>query len=130
MKIESIRLKNFKAFQDAELTDLPNFCVVKQQTKISADRDGKTIFKTNGRRSREIKLFLTSVNKEKNIGHTGQRPQKKFLKAPTRNSEAAWPASCFPMFQITPRNSLKSARKNMSAMQRGFAATSESFWNG
>lgn len=40
MKIESIRLKNFKAFQDAELKDLPSFCVF-----IGANGTGKsTIF--------------------------------------------------------------------------------------
>ena len=44
MKIESIRLKNFKAFQDAELTDLPNFCVV-----VGANGTGKsTIFSMFG----------------------------------------------------------------------------------
>ncbi|MCF8057602.1 MAG: AAA family ATPase [Desulfocapsa sp.] len=44
MKIESIRLKNFKAFQDAELTDLPNFCVV-----VGANGTGKsTIFSVFG----------------------------------------------------------------------------------
>ncbi|QTA83698.1 AAA family ATPase [Desulfonema limicola] len=40
MKIESIRLKNFKSFQDAELSDLPNFCVI-----VGANGSGKsTIF--------------------------------------------------------------------------------------
>ncbi len=44
MKIESIRLKNFKAFQDAELTDLPHFCVV-----VGANGTGKsTIFSVFG----------------------------------------------------------------------------------
>jgi predicted ATPase len=28
MKIETIRLKNFKTFQDAEIKDIPNFCVI------------------------------------------------------------------------------------------------------
>ncbi len=40
MKIESIRLKNFKAFQDAEMTDIPNFCII-----VGANGTGKsTIF--------------------------------------------------------------------------------------
>jgi len=44
MKIESIRLKNFKAFEDAELTDLPNFCIV-----VGANGTGKsTIFSVFG----------------------------------------------------------------------------------
>lgn len=44
MKIEAIRLKNFKAFQDAEMTDLPNFCVV-----VGANGTGKsTIFSVFG----------------------------------------------------------------------------------
>jgi predicted ATPase len=44
MKIESIRLKNFKVFRDAELTDLPNFCVV-----VGANGTGKsTIFSMFG----------------------------------------------------------------------------------
>ena len=28
MKLESIRLKNFKAFKDAELRDIPGMCVL------------------------------------------------------------------------------------------------------
>lgn len=40
MKIESLRLKNFKAFQDTELKDIPNFCVI-----VGANGSGKsTIF--------------------------------------------------------------------------------------
>ncbi len=44
MKIESIRLKNFKSFRDAELTELPNFCVI-----VGANGTGKsTIFQVFG----------------------------------------------------------------------------------
>lgn len=44
MKIESIRLKNFKSFRDAELSDLPNLCVV-----VGANGTGKsTIFSVFG----------------------------------------------------------------------------------
>lgn len=44
MKIESIRLKNFKAFQDAEMTDIPNFCII-----VGANGTGKsTIFSVFG----------------------------------------------------------------------------------
>jgi predicted ATPase len=44
MKIESIRLKNFKSFQDAELSELPNFCVI-----VGANGTGKsTIFQVFG----------------------------------------------------------------------------------
>jgi predicted ATPase len=44
MKIESIRLKNFKAFRDVELTDLPDFCVF-----VGANGSGKsTIFSVFG----------------------------------------------------------------------------------
>lgn len=41
MKIESIRLKNFKTFLHAELTDLPRFCVF-----VGANGSGKsTLFR-------------------------------------------------------------------------------------
>lgn len=44
MKIESMRLRNFKAFQNAELKDLPNFCVF-----VGANGSGKsTIFSMFG----------------------------------------------------------------------------------
>lgn len=44
MKIESIRLKNFKSFQDAELKELPNFCVI-----VGANGTGKsTVFSVFG----------------------------------------------------------------------------------
>ena len=40
MKIESIRFKNFKSFKDAELSDLPNLCII-----VGANGTGKsTIF--------------------------------------------------------------------------------------
>ncbi len=37
MKIESIRLKNFRAFKDTELKDIPNFCVL-----VGANGSGKS----------------------------------------------------------------------------------------
>src|SRR5690606_34290214 len=37
MKIESIRLKNFRAFRDVEMRDLPGFCVL-----IGANGTGKS----------------------------------------------------------------------------------------
>lgn len=44
MKIESIRLKNFKSFKDAELSDLSNLCVI-----VGANGTGKsTIFQVFG----------------------------------------------------------------------------------
>jgi len=44
MKIESIRLKNFKSFQNTELSNLPNFCVI-----VGANGTGKsTIFQIFG----------------------------------------------------------------------------------
>lgn len=44
MKIESIRLKNFKAFQDAEMKNIPNFCVI-----VGANGTGKsTVFSIFG----------------------------------------------------------------------------------
>ncbi|MDO4858863.1 MAG: AAA family ATPase [Thermoguttaceae bacterium] len=44
MKIESLRLKNFKTFRDAEMTDIPRFCVL-----VGANGTGKsTIFSLFG----------------------------------------------------------------------------------
>ena len=44
MKVESIRLKNFKSFQNTELSNLPNFCVI-----VGANGTGKsTIFQIFG----------------------------------------------------------------------------------
>ena len=44
MKIESLRLKNFKTFRDAEMTDIPRFCVF-----VGANGTGKsTIFSLFG----------------------------------------------------------------------------------
>lgn len=44
MKIESIRLRNFKSFKDSELSELPNFCVI-----VGANGTGKsTIFSVFG----------------------------------------------------------------------------------
>ncbi len=44
MKIESLRLKNFKSFRDAEFVDLPDFCII-----VGANGTGKsTIFQVFG----------------------------------------------------------------------------------
>ncbi len=44
MKVEAIRLKNFKSFQDAELLNIPDFCVI-----IGANGTGKsTLFQVFG----------------------------------------------------------------------------------
>jgi predicted ATPase len=44
MKIEAIRLKNFKSFRDAEFVDLPDFCII-----VGANGTGKsTIFQVFG----------------------------------------------------------------------------------
>ena len=44
MKIESMRLKNFKAFKDAQMDNVPNFCVI-----VGANGSGKsTIFNVFG----------------------------------------------------------------------------------
>jgi len=44
MKIESIRLKNFKSFKDVEIKDLPDFCVI-----VGANGSGKsTLFDVFG----------------------------------------------------------------------------------
>jgi predicted ATPase len=37
MKLESIRLKNFRAFRDAEMRDIPRFCVL-----VGANGTGKS----------------------------------------------------------------------------------------
>jgi predicted ATPase len=39
MRLESIRLKNFRAFQDAEMRDIPRFCVL-----VGANGSGKSTF--------------------------------------------------------------------------------------
>ena len=44
MQIESIRLKNFKVFQDITLSDIPPFCVI-----VGANGTGKsTLFQVFG----------------------------------------------------------------------------------
>ena len=44
MKLESIRLKNFRAFRDAEMRDIPRFCVL-----VGANGTGKsTLFSVFG----------------------------------------------------------------------------------
>lgn len=37
MKIESLKIKNFKAFKDVEMTNIPRFCVI-----VGANGSGKT----------------------------------------------------------------------------------------
>jgi predicted ATPase len=44
MRIESIKIKNFKAFKNAEIKDIPNFCVI-----VGANGAGKsTLFEVFG----------------------------------------------------------------------------------
>ena len=39
MKLEAVRIKNFRAFKDAEMTDIPSFCVL-----VGANGVGKSTF--------------------------------------------------------------------------------------
>ncbi len=40
MKIEYLRVKNFKAFKDAEMKDIPGFCGGLQTDQESSGRNG------------------------------------------------------------------------------------------
>ena len=39
MKLEAVRIKNFRAFKDVEMTDIPSFCVL-----VGANGVGKSTF--------------------------------------------------------------------------------------
>jgi predicted ATPase len=76
MKIEYLRLKNFKAFKNAEMKDIPNFCVI-----VGANGSGKsTIFKLFG----FLKDALTSNVNTALIKLGGSRG---FTEVRSRNSE-------------------------------------------
>ena len=60
MKIEKIRIKNFKVYQDTEIRDLPNMCVF-----LGANGAGKsTLFEVFGFLSDALKSNVrTALNK-------------------------------------------------------------------
>jgi predicted ATPase len=75
MKIESLRLKNFKAFQDAEIRDIPRMCVL-----VGANGTGKsTIFNVFG--------FLKDAMTENiHVALTRLGGSRGFQEARSRNS--------------------------------------------
>ncbi|MGK5094181.1 AAA family ATPase [Deltaproteobacteria bacterium TL4] len=78
MKIEAIRLKNFKAFREAEMSDIPDFCVV-----VGANGTGKSsLFNIFG----FLKDALTS---NVNIALIKQGGNRGFEEVRSRNSQGA-----------------------------------------
>ena len=75
MKIETLRIKNFKAFKDVEMLDIPNFCVI-----VGANGSGKsTLFNVFG----FLKEALTTNVTTALIKQGGSRG---FQEVRTRNS--------------------------------------------
>jgi predicted ATPase len=78
MKIETLRIKNFKAFKDVEMVDIPNFCVI-----VGANGAGKsTLFNVFG----FLKDALTTNVTTALIKQGGNRG---FQEVRTRNSDGA-----------------------------------------
>jgi len=78
MKIETLRIKNFKAFKDVEMVDIPNFCVI-----VGANGTGKsTLFNVFG----FLKDALTTNVTTALIKQGGNRG---FQEVRTRNSDGA-----------------------------------------
>jgi predicted ATPase len=75
MKIESIRLKNFKSFKDAELSELPNFCVI-----VGANGTGKsTIFQV-------FEFLRHAMVSNVNVAMTRLGGSRGFTEVRSRNS--------------------------------------------
>jgi predicted ATPase len=78
MKIETLRIKNFKAFKDVEMLEIPNFCVI-----VGANGTGKsTLFNVFG----FLKDALTTNVTTALIKQGGNRG---FQEVRTRNSDGA-----------------------------------------
>ncbi|MCR4317418.1 MAG: AAA family ATPase [Planctomycetes bacterium] len=78
MKIESIRLKNFKAFRDTELNDLPKFCVF-----VGANGSGKsTIFSVFG-------FLRDAINNNVNTALAKLGGSRGFKEVRSRNADGA-----------------------------------------
>lgn len=75
MKLESIRLKNFKAFKDAELRDIPRMCVL-----VGANGAGKsTIFSVFG-------FLKDAMNEDVHVALTKLGGSRGFQEARSRNA--------------------------------------------
>ena len=75
MKLESLRLKNFKAFQDAELRDIPRMCVL-----VGANGTGKsTIFSVFG-------FLKDALTENVHVALTRLGGSRGFQEARSRNS--------------------------------------------
>lgn len=93
MKLELLRVKNFKAFKDVEMKDIPNFCVI-----VGANGTGKsTIFNIFG----FLKDALTDNVSIALFKHGGSRG---FQDVRTRNSEG--PIEIEIKFRVTPSSPL------------------------
>ena len=93
MKLELLRVKNFKSFKDVEMKDIPNFCVI-----VGANGTGKsTIFNIFG----FLKDALTDNVSIALFKHGGSRG---FQDVRTRNSEG--PIEIEIKFRVTPSSPL------------------------
>ena len=76
MKLESVRLKNFKAFKDAELKDIPRMCVL-----IGANGTGKsTLFSVFG-------FLKDALTEDVHVAITRLGGSRGFQEARSRNTE-------------------------------------------
>ncbi|MBW7874904.1 MAG: AAA family ATPase [Candidatus Cloacimonetes bacterium] len=76
MRIESIRIKNFKSFRSAELNDLPNFCVI-----VGANGTGKsTVFQV-------FEFLRFAMQNNIHVALTRLGGSRGFKEVRSRNSE-------------------------------------------
>ena len=93
MKIESIRFKNFKSFKDAELSDLPNLCII-----VGANGTGKsTIFQV-------FQLLRDAMASNVNVALAKLGGSRGFREVRSRNSKG--PIEIELKFRARPDNPL------------------------
>jgi predicted ATPase len=93
MKIELLRLKNFKSFKDTELSDLPNFCVI-----VGANGTGKsTLFQIFG-------FLRDAMNTNVNVAFSKLGGSRGIKEVRSRASKG--PIEIELKFRVTPEGPL------------------------
>ena len=93
MKIELLRLKNFKSFKDTKLSDLPNFCVI-----VGANGTGKsTLFQIFG-------FLRDAMNSNVNAAFSKLGGSRGIKEVRSRSSKG--PIEIELKFRVTPKDPL------------------------
>lgn len=119
MKIEYLRLKNFKAFKEAEFRDVPSFCVL-----VGANGSGKsTFFSVFGflkdALSRNVQVALTKLGGSRGFSEIRSRGQDGNIEIELKFRESSTSPLISYLLSIEEQNSRAVIKREVLKYRRG-----------